>query len=394
MRAFVLYASEWWQRKYDGGTWAWEPLLESIGWDEIHYPDLYESVRRAWKWWRVELVSLPTSIRYLGTFACQGGLPLALVGDAHSSVTRYLRAVVKHVASFRALVEDPVVLAEDQQHLLRPPTLRRDYVFRLAADLAEAVHDLAGDAEGDDPLNALDDARPDWRRTMPLDLEDTRARELLTGLLNEAARSQAAPVDEFRLERLLRHTGTGWRLGARLRLPATIHAETLARQLQVRRTELPPRLQVRTSGEGTHVVGMYGERGDDFLLHRDRRSSTELWDRHAAGEVRLEFLAGGLVGKPLVPGRGSALSELPWAFRGGDDYSLIGEGSVSNRSPEILVLVPDGCTPTAGELMTEPTLGGNEEEGEASSAPVRVLGRTCGRSQTRPRLKRRAAGAW
>ena len=374
--AFVLYASEWWQRKYDGGTWAWEPLLESIGWEHIHYPDLYEPVKRAWKWWKVEHVSLPSSIRYLGTFACQGGLPLALVGDAHSSVTRYLRAVVKHVAAFRALVVDPIVLAEDQQHLLRPPTLRRDYVFRLAAELAEAVLDLSSDAQGEDPLNALDEARPDWRRTMPLALEDERARELLTGLLNEAARNQAAPVDEFRLERFLRSTGTGWRIGARLRLPATIPSETLARQLQVRRNELPGLLQVRTSGEGTHVVGMYGERGDDFHLHRDRRSRTELWHSQAAGEVRLEFLAGGLVGKPLVPGRGSALSELPWAFRGGDDCSLIGEGSVSNRSPEILVLVPDGCTLSAGEILTEPMLGGSEDEGEASTAPVRVLGRT------------------
>ena len=376
MRAFVLYASEWWQRRYDGGTWAWEPLLESIGWEHIHYPDLYEPVKRAWKWWKVEHVSLPSSIRYLGTFACQGGLPLALVGDAHSSVTRYLRAVVKHVAAYRALVEDPIVLAEDQQHLLRPPTLRRDYVFRLATELAEAVLDLSSDAAGDDPLNALDEVRPNWRRTMPLDLEDERARELLKGLLNEAARNQAAPVDEFRLERFLRATGTGWRIGARLRLPATISAEILARQLQVRRNELPGLLQVRASGEGTHVVGMYGERGDEFLLHRDRRASTELWDSQAAGEVRLAFLAGGLVGKPLVPGRGSALSELPWAFRGGNDCSLIGEGSVSNRSPEILVLVPDGCTPTAGEILTEPTLGGNEDEGEASTAPVRVLGRT------------------
>ena len=202
------------------------------------------------------------------------------------------------------------------------------------------------------------------------------------------------PVDEFRLERFLRPTGTGWRIGARLRLPATIPAETLAHQLQVRRTDLPPRLQVRTSGEGTHVVGMYGERGDDFLLHRDRRSSTELWDSHAAGEVRLEFLAGRLVGKPLVPGRGSSLSELPWAFRGGDDCSLIGEGSVSNRSPEILVLVPAGCTPTAGTLLTEPTLGGNEDEGEASSAPVRVLGRTLWKISSESAIERRAAGAW
>ena len=121
IRAFVLYAAEWWQREYDGRHWAWEPLLESIGWGGVHYPDLYEPVRRAWGWWKVGLVRLPTSIRYLGTFACQGGFPLALVGHGHNSVTRYLRAVLKHTAAYRRFVEDPIELARDQQHLLRPP---------------------------------------------------------------------------------------------------------------------------------------------------------------------------------------------------------------------------------------------------------------------------------
>ena len=107
----------------------------------------YEPVRRAWGWWKVDLVRLPTSIRYLGTFACQGGLPLALVGDGRNSVTRYLRAVLKHTAAYRRFVEDPIELARDQQHLLHPPTLRRDYVFRLAADLIEAVLDLQDDAQ-------------------------------------------------------------------------------------------------------------------------------------------------------------------------------------------------------------------------------------------------------
>ena len=52
IRAFVLYAAEWWQREYDGSQWAWEPLLEHIGWGGIHYLDLYEPVRSAWSWWK------------------------------------------------------------------------------------------------------------------------------------------------------------------------------------------------------------------------------------------------------------------------------------------------------------------------------------------------------
>ena len=375
VRAFVLYAAEWWQRRYDGGRWAWEPLLESIDWRWIHYPDLYEPVREALRWWKVDLVRLPSSVRYLGTFACQGGLPLALVGDADSSVARYLRAVLEHTAAYRRFVDDPIVLAQDQQHLLRPPTLRRDYVFRLVADLIEAVLDLQGDTQDEDPLAALDQARPDWRRTMPLDLEDARARDLLTSLLREAARGRTSSVGEFRVERFLRKTGIGWRLGARIRLPASVSADDLAHQLRVSTVDLPLRLEARVQGERVRVVGLYAAQGDDFVLARATRSFTELWDAEAAGEILLHLLAGDVVGEPVIPHRGSALGELPWAFRSDDDGSFIGEGSVSNRSPEIVVLAPEGCTPDRGDALTELSSGERGEPAAGAQTHVRVLDR-------------------
>ena len=293
VQAFVLYAAEWWQREYDGGHWAWEPLLESIGWGWVHYPDLYEPVRSALRWWRVDLVRLPTSVRsvrYLGTFACQGGLPLGLLRDADSRVAQYLRAVLKHTAEYRKFVDDTIDLARDQQHLLRPPTLRRDYVFRLAADLIEAdLLDLQGDAQGEDPISTLDQARPDWRNTIPLALENERARDLLTGLLREAARDTATQVDDFRVERFLRRTGVGWRLGARVRLPASISAEHLAHHLNVSVGDLPPRLLVRVHGDRVRDVGLYAAQSDNFLLvSRDAQSQTEIWDAEAATEVRLQ----------------------------------------------------------------------------------------------------------
>lgn len=374
IRAFVLYAAEWWQRQYDGRHWAWEPLLASIDWYSVNYPDLYEPVRKAWRWWKVDLVRLPTSIRYLGTFACQGGLPLALVGEAGSRVALYLRAVLNHTTAYRQFVEDPIDLARDQQHLLRPPTLRRDYVFRLAADLIEAVLDLQSDAQDEDPLNALDQARPDWRRSMPLDLEDERARDLLTGLLREAARGQATPVNDFRVERFLRRTGVGWRLGARVRLPASISADNLARQLSVLEAALPPRIEVRIQSE--RVIGLYAARSGEFVLAPNARSSTEFWAAEAAGEVRLRFLAGGEVGEPMVPYRGTALGELPWAFRGDDDGSFIGEGSVSNRSPEILVLVPNGYTLDRLDSSDQSPLGQGEECVGEPAAKIHDLERT------------------
>ena len=386
-RGFVLYAAEWWQRKYDGRHWAWEPLLESIGWGGIHYPDLYDPVRKAWGWWKVDLVRLPTSIRYLGTFACQGGLPLALVGHGQNSVTRFLRAVLKHTVAYRRFVEDPIDLAREQQHLLRPPTLRRDYVFRLAADLIEAVLDLQDDAQDEDPISSLDQTRLGWRRTMPLDLEDERARDLLTGLLREAGRDRTSSTDDFHVERFLRRTGIGWRVGARVRLPTSISADDLARRLEVPTAELPPRLQVCTGGKSTHVVGLYAARSEDFLLARGAHGVTEFWDTEAAGEVRLRFRSKGWIGDSVLPYRGGALGELPWAFRIGDDYEFIGEGSVANRSPEVLVLVPDECALGRGEPVVEPPVSGSEEAAQRTDVQVRVLDRTLWRISERTEIE-------
>lgn len=342
IRAFIVYSAEWWQRRYDGSHWAWEPLLDSLHWDQVHYPDLYLPVRNSLRWWRVDLVRLHSGNRYLSTFACQGGLALALVADANSRVTQYLRAVLRHTAAYGQFVEDAIDLARDQQHLLRPPTLRRDYVFRLAADLAEAVLSLQQDAQSEDPLNALDQTRPGWRENMPLDLDNERARELLTGLLREASRDRTAPVNDFRVERFLRYTGIGWRLGARVRLPASITAENLARHLKVRTDTLPSRLQVRTPGDRVRVFGMYAAQANDYILtSRETQSVIELWDEEATQEIRLQFRAGDAIGEVVVPGRGNALGDLPWSFRRDDhEAPFIGEGSVSNRAPIILVLLP------------------------------------------------------
>ena len=47
--------------------------------DAGHYPGLYFPMLRAWNWWRVAPLRLPTSIRYLDTFALQGGAADRLV---------------------------------------------------------------------------------------------------------------------------------------------------------------------------------------------------------------------------------------------------------------------------------------------------------------------------
>ncbi len=365
VRAFVLYASEWWRRKYDGGRWAWQPLLESIDW-QVDYVDIYDPIRAAWRWWRIQPVRLPSSTRFLGTFACHGGLPLALLGDRHSTVTRYLRSVLAHVQDYGRFVDDTIELATDKAYLLRPPTLRRDYVFRLAADLVAAVLDLQPAAQGDNPIAVLDRSRPDWRENMPLDLENQVARNLLTILFRDALPSGTARPSDFRLERFLRRTSDGWRLGASVRLPASIGADDLAKHLGVTTTNLGPWIEVRVQGVGEQVAGVYGRvpQSNDVDEYRlaDRRVSLEMWDGEAAGEIRLRFLAGDYIGTGVVPARGAMLGELPWAFRADEhECPFVGEGTVRNRATEIIVLAP----PHAGKPPDHVVV-----EGHALGRPV------------------------
>ena len=355
-RAFVLYASQWWQRRYSGGPWSWEPVLRDVEWNSIDFTELYPPVRAALKWWRVEMVRLSGTTRYLGTFAVQGGLPLLLVGEA-GPVTAYLRAVVRHVARYRRFVDDPVELARDQQHLLRQRTLRREYVFRLAADLVDSVLDLREYiGQGDDLLAELDAGRPEWRESMPLDLDSDTARQLLEGLLREAKAGGSSGSD-FGVKRFLVRTEAGWRLAARLQMPRSVESGDLGGHLHVQETDLPPRMHVRTAGEGGRVVGLYGASGEHFhLMSGENNPSASFWDAAASEEFRLEFFTHDLVGE-VKTRRGAALGELPWVFRGDGGYALIGEGSVSDRAPELLALLPEGSEPSTGEALSSTVVG-------------------------------------
>ena len=96
-------------------------------------------------------------------------------------------------------------------------------------------------------------------------------------------------------------------------------------------------------------MGLYAAASDNYALARGNQSVvTELWDHNAEGEILLQFRAGNVIGEPVAPSRGSALGELPWAFRADpDECTFIGEGSVSDRSPEIVVLAPEGGAPAS-----------------------------------------------
>ena len=93
---FVLYASEWWRRRYDGSGFSWEPILRCLGVD----PDSWTPTQRS-QCVKEGLAAWGLSprehggLRFLGTVAVQGGLPLRLLGEARSGIGRLLSRVLQ-----------------------------------------------------------------------------------------------------------------------------------------------------------------------------------------------------------------------------------------------------------------------------------------------------------
>ena len=107
----------------------------------------------------------------------------------------------------------------------------------------------------------------------------------------------------------------------------------------------------------------------------------------SGGRGPSRFRAGDWIGEPVLPYRGGALGELPWVFRIGDDYAFVGEGSVANRSPELLVLVLDGCAPDRGDVISDPPISVSEEATRRADVHVRILDRTLWRISERTAIE-------
>jgi hypothetical protein len=339
--AFALYAAEWWRRNYQGGPWKWEPLLDSIGWN-IPFSELYPRLISAWRWWGIKPVILSSHIRYLGTCACQGGIPLQLIANGPGAITRFLKALLKEYKTFRRVVEDGYQLAEPLRAYL-PRTLRQEPVFRICSDLVDQIWDLrAGIAGSQDPIKLLDDRDPQWRDKMPIDLQDDTARDLIEALLVEAAKPELSPAMDFRVVRFLERGVEAPRLSVEFQVPPTMSTAHFKR-LVGSAIDLPRRFELRAGNEVPRAIAVGRVAGEDVVFTK-REVPPEWLASVAAGDLSFSVVAGGSIGSRFTPRGGEALTDLPWAFidRDGDGerFDFYGEGSAGTRLPSLVVACP------------------------------------------------------
>lgn len=343
-RVFAVYAAEWWRRHYDGGPWAWQPLLDSIR-CEAPFPELYEPLRNAWRWWRIRPVVLGASVRYLGTCACQGGLPLRFVSNSQSNVRRFLRALLREYRLFRRVVDDGYTLAEPlRSHL--PRSLRQEPVYRLCADVMDQIWELRDVVkQQDDPVAILDRQTPEWRSRMPIDLGDGQARGLIDSLLRDAATGESTETGEFRVLRYITDTASGRSLVVEPRVPRRMSAAMVTRLVNIPADDLPGRFQLRVDGSRPLPIANGRVAGDDVVFSGvlvEPEDLAPVADR----EIRWFLQAGRRIGDSFAPrGGGAPADDLPWVFAATEDdelrLDLYAEGSIRTRFPRVAVACHD-----------------------------------------------------
>lgn len=354
---FVLYAAEWWRRRYDGSHWSWEPIVRAIGADPDEWTQTQRSdcIRLGLQEWGLA-VRATGGLRYLGSIAIQGGLPLHLLAQARGGIGQVLGRVLQLAGTTRATPADLLAWIESLQGSL-PKSYRHAAIYTLLTDVAWTVLNLKEEAHlaaGADAISQLDQKLGrHWRERFPLPVEDRHAQGLIEQLIEDAVRVRIER-QQIRLRRSIQRDGIGgWLLKSSLELPDSIAAKQLATLFGINVEELPRMAELRLEAGGQYQSSQLRRlAGQD--VYRGERRPWGFAGWHAAREhVFRLHVPDGRVWSASV---GAEMDEyLPWVFST-DDGCLLRQGGGGISASEVWLALPEDWQTTgqAHGCLTEP----------------------------------------
>jgi hypothetical protein len=341
---FCIFAAETWTRYYSGDRsydFFFQVLDEPV-------PDqnlIRDWIRDGIKWWRLSLRQGNNHTRYFDTIACEGGLPLNLLKtDQNAGITRYLKEFLEQYYKHTDSLEfEPEKLAEEIALRQRLPNAWRDKsVYQSVIQLVDAIIKLqARVPNAIDPVLALDNLEPNWRRVLPISsVEDEVIVSLIKTLLGDIE-SLTKINKPLRWQRRLIELQGAWQILQSIELPREFSGERL---LALSNTEiLPVRLRLllncagdqRTIGHLTRVQG-----SGSSAIYRCDKQYIELSGKEALEKINILLVDN--ENEYVIPTRGgNALGEMPWTFIDKDGEKLLfSEASTRTKSNIAWVVTP------------------------------------------------------
>lgn len=345
---FVLYAAEWWRRRYDGTGFSWDPILDSIGappdgWNQVQRSDCVE---RGFQEWKLRL-SDAHGLRFLGSIAFQGGLPMQLLGAARGNIGKVLSRVL-------ILASSGTTDAREIQEWVRslstylPNSYRQAEVFVLLTEVVVTVlrlKDIAKLTHSNGAIDRLEQVLPNWRDSFPLPVEDDQAKGLIEQLVRDAAGRVVKHVQHICVERRLEsNLDDTWGLRSDISLPEYIDTSALSTLFSVDGQSLTRSLTIRfIRDERVTEISLRKLAGQERF--RIERRPLDCRDNSVLGEHAMQLLtpSGHSVHKEIA--RGDPLDdELPWVFEdlneAGNSYRFARQGSGAIASIRGILCAP------------------------------------------------------
>lgn len=317
---FVLLASEWWHREYVGGHWRWDPIISLICEpSEVDTQSRSVCVKWGFTFWKHEPVD--TGFKFLGMVVAHGGLPLRALEQGTGNLSRILHESLRLTSRYSWEAEQLEEAISDRAINL-PQNLRKKDIYRLLVKMVFTALELRREyslTEIKDPITFLNNHEQDWMQRFPISLNESTAEQLLTDLLEEAARQKSIPTTTiFSVQRRLIQLNDGkFELQAVVSAPRNSPAEHLAGALRLLSVEqIPNYFSIELQGEveswlqGRLLAGepksvllnglaktLRGQRALDELTITARQRETSISD-----------------GPCPLPGGDSVPLDQPWVF--------------------------------------------------------------------------------
>jgi len=345
---FILYAADWWRRCYDGKGWRWSPLIESIGGnpDDWSSEQRKQCVEHGFDFWGITLRETG-GLKYLGSIAVQGGLPVRLLAEARGNVSSLLHRVLLLAEQYPSSKDDIYTWVKNLHQQL-PKSYQTDSIYYLLMQVVSTTLELKKEANlkaDGNVLETLECAIPEWRQRYPIALDDDAATALLNQLVCDAANIELpqAKNNLFSVMRTLEQDGNSWHMRSLLAAPETLDSKKLESVFTMPNAAQQLQLYVQL-GSQSHTTAMrklaghacyrlerrgWSASGDDgYAEHRltIRDQQGQQWHAIASGGEQLD-------------------DAMPWIFvrmgAGGSTWRFLKQGGGKVASPELLIAIPD-----------------------------------------------------
>lgn len=360
---FVLYAAEWWKRKYKGGNWSWTPILQDLALnpDDWTAPKRSKCIEKGFDTWQISLKS-NLGLRYLGSVALHGGLPMRLLAENNTSIGFVLQRTVNLIEG-KVVYKGLIISWIESLKEYLPKTYQKNEIYHLLANVIQTILEFKNSVGSDKPSEIIEAWERDekkWINELPLDAGQSNIKNLLKRLVRDVASTSVKQEKieiEFNRTLLLNRQENRSELRGEVIFPVSITVEELRNFFNIpSAVNLDQRMTIVTEiGDYSVDVPIRKVAGQEKIRFEKKAITSPQLVCDGACELRLRTKKGQQWSNKIRNGEPLQI-DLPWIFVSEGDseensFRFHGQGSHKISNDEAFVIIPENCTIPNNELF-------------------------------------------